>query len=104
MHEEGGMAGKQIIDFGWGYEQGFGYSQAVRVGDLVMLAGQMPCDASASLVAAGDIKGQTRKVFENMKANGSGITHTSAAASTAPSASSHCRIIRASSWSKSRTW
>ena len=62
------MAGKKIVDFGWGYEQGFGYSQAVRAGDLVILAGQMPCDASASLVAAGDIKGQTRKVFENMKA------------------------------------
>lgn len=28
----------------------------------------MPCDAGANLVAAGDIKGQTRKVFENMKA------------------------------------
>jgi len=62
------MARKQIVDFGWGYEQGFGYSQAVRVGDLVIVAGQMPCDAGANLVAPGDIKGQTRKVFENMKA------------------------------------
>jgi enamine deaminase RidA (YjgF/YER057c/UK114 family) len=62
------MAGKQIVDFGWGYEQAFGYSQAVRVGDLVILAGQMPCDAGANLVAPGDIKGQTRQVFENMKA------------------------------------
>jgi reactive intermediate/imine deaminase len=62
------MARKQIVDFAWGYEPGFGYSQAVRVGDLVILAGQMPCDAGANLVAEGDIKGQTRKVFENMKA------------------------------------
>jgi reactive intermediate/imine deaminase len=62
------MAGKQIVNFGWGYEAGFGYSQAVRVGDLVILAGQMPCDAQANVVGAGDIKAQTRKVFENMQA------------------------------------
>jgi enamine deaminase RidA (YjgF/YER057c/UK114 family) len=31
--------GKQIIDPGWGYEKQFGYSQAVRAGDLVFLAG-----------------------------------------------------------------
>lgn len=62
------MAGKQVVDFGWGYEQGFGYSQVVRAGNLVILAGQMPCDAQVNLVAPGDIKGQARKVFENMKA------------------------------------
>jgi reactive intermediate/imine deaminase len=62
------VAQKQIVDFGWGYEQAFGYSQAVRVGDLVILAGQMPCDAEANVVSVGDIKGQTRQVFENMKA------------------------------------
>jgi reactive intermediate/imine deaminase len=62
------VARKQIVDFGWGYEAGFGYSQAVRVGDLVVLAGQMPCDAQAKLVGEGDIKAQTRQVFENMKA------------------------------------
>jgi len=61
------MAGKEIVDFGWGYEQHFGYSAAVRAGGLVFIAGQMPCDASANLVGAGDIKAQTRQVFENMK-------------------------------------
>src|SRR5947209_938301 len=65
---EGVMTGKQIVDFGWGYEPGFGYSQAVRAGNLVILAGQMPCDAQAELVGAGDIRAQTRKVFENMRA------------------------------------
>jgi len=59
---------KQVVDFGWGYEAGFGYSQAVRAGDLVILAGQMPCDAQANVVGAGDLKAQTRQVFENMKA------------------------------------
>ena len=59
--------GKQIIDPGWGYEKDFGYSQAVRTGDLVIVAGQMPVDSHCNLVAEGDIVGQTRQVFENMK-------------------------------------
>ncbi len=62
------MARKQVLEFGWGYEKAFGYSQSVCVCDLVILAGQMPCDAEAKIVGEGDIKAQTRKVFENMKA------------------------------------
>ena len=61
------MAGKQVIDPGWGYEREFGYSQAVRAGNLVILAGQMPVDAQCNLVAEGDIVGQARQVFENIK-------------------------------------
>jgi len=61
------MSGKQIIDPGWGYEKQFGYSQAVRAGNLVFLAGQMPVDEQGNVVAEGDIAGQARQVFENMK-------------------------------------
>ena len=61
------MAGKQVIDPGWGYEKQFGYSQAVRAGNLVILAGQMPVDEQCNVVAEGDITGQARQVFENMK-------------------------------------
>jgi reactive intermediate/imine deaminase len=58
---------KEIVDFRWGYERGFGYSQAVRAGQLVILAGQMPVEADLKVVGEGDIRQQTRKVFENMK-------------------------------------
>ena len=61
------MVGKQVIDPGWGYEKEFGYSQAVRAGNLVFLAGQMPVDAQCNVVAEGDIVGQARQVFENLK-------------------------------------
>ena len=61
------MAGKQVIDPGWGYEKQFGYSQAVRAGSLVFLAGQMPVDEQCNVVAEGDIAGQARQVFENLK-------------------------------------
>ncbi len=61
------MAGKQVIDPGWGYEKQFGYSQAVRAGNLVFFVGQMPVDAQCNVVAEGDIVGQARQVFENLK-------------------------------------
>jgi reactive intermediate/imine deaminase len=62
------MTGKQIVDPGWAYDKEFQYSQAVRAGDLLILSGQCPVDAQGATVAPGDIRGQTRQVFENLKA------------------------------------
>ena len=61
------MAEKQIVDPGWGWNQSFGYSQAVRAGGLIFLAGQMPVDGQAQVVGEGDIRAQTRQTFENLK-------------------------------------
>lgn len=61
------MSEKQVADPGWGWNQAFGYSQAVRAGGLIFLAGQVPLDASGQLIGANDIHAQTRQVFENMK-------------------------------------
>lgn len=58
---------KQIIDPGWSYDKALQYSQAVRAGNLLFLAGQCPGDPQGNTVAAGDIRGQTRQVFENLK-------------------------------------
>ena len=58
---------KQIIDPGWGWNQGFGYSQAVRAGGLLFLGGQMPVDRGAQVIGAGDIRAQTRQTFENIR-------------------------------------
>jgi len=44
------------------------YSQAVRVGNLLFTAGQIPLDPATGLVVAGDIKAQTARVLENLKA------------------------------------
>jgi 2-iminobutanoate/2-iminopropanoate deaminase len=43
------------------------YNHAVRIGDLLFCAGQIPIDASGNLVF-GDIKVQTQRVLENVKA------------------------------------
>ena len=44
------------------------YSQAVRVGDTVYLAGQIPLDPATMQMVEGDFEKEARRVFENIKA------------------------------------
>lgn len=43
------------------------YNHAVRVGDLMFCAGQIPIDPATGNLVAGDIKAQTARVLENIK-------------------------------------
>ena len=44
------------------------YSQAVRVGDTVYMAGQIPLDPVTMQMVEGDFDKEARRVFENIKA------------------------------------
>jgi 2-iminobutanoate/2-iminopropanoate deaminase len=44
------------------------YSHAVRVGDLMFCAGQIPIDPATGNLISGDIKAQTECVLQNIKA------------------------------------
>jgi 2-iminobutanoate/2-iminopropanoate deaminase len=44
------------------------YSQAVRVGNLVFLSGQIPLDPASGNIVDGDIVVQTRRVMDNLGA------------------------------------
>jgi len=44
----------------------FAYSHAVRMGDLIFVAGQVAIDPQGKLVGPGDIRGQTEQVFRNL--------------------------------------
>lgn len=44
------------------------YEQAIKVGDLVYTAGQIPIDPQTGNLVAGGIAEQTRQVLENLKA------------------------------------
>jgi 2-iminobutanoate/2-iminopropanoate deaminase len=44
------------------------YSQAIKAGGLVFTAGQIAIDSETGQVVAGDIKAQTERVCENLKA------------------------------------
>src|SRR5256885_16011467 len=43
------------------------YNHAVRMGDLLFCAGQIPLDPATGNLVAGDIKAQTERVLENVK-------------------------------------
>jgi 2-iminobutanoate/2-iminopropanoate deaminase len=42
------------------------YNHAVRIGDLLFCAGQIPLDPATSNLVAGDIKTQTQRALENV--------------------------------------
>jgi 2-iminobutanoate/2-iminopropanoate deaminase len=44
------------------------YNHAVRVGDLLFCAGQIPIEPGTGNLISGDIKAQTERVLENVKA------------------------------------
>lgn len=44
------------------------YSQAVRAGDTVYLSGQIPLSPGTGELVTGDIRKQTRQVFDNLAA------------------------------------
>ena len=44
------------------------YSQAVRVGDLLFLSGQVPLDPATGAIVDGDISVQARRVLDNLGA------------------------------------
>jgi 2-iminobutanoate/2-iminopropanoate deaminase len=43
------------------------YNHAVRMGDLLFCAGQIPLDPATGNLVSGDIKAQTERVLENIK-------------------------------------
>jgi enamine deaminase RidA (YjgF/YER057c/UK114 family) len=46
----------------------FSYSHAVRMGDLIFVAGEVARDVDGNLVGKGDVRAQTEQVFKNLKA------------------------------------
>jgi 2-iminobutanoate/2-iminopropanoate deaminase len=59
--------------------QGAPYSQAIRVGGLVFVAGQVPLDPATGSLVEGGIREQTEQVFRNisaiLEAAGSGLAN-----------------------------
>ncbi len=43
------------------------YSQAVKIGNIIFISGQIPLDPTSGELVEGDIKDQTRRVMENLK-------------------------------------
>ena len=61
------MSSKQIIKPAKSAPAVGPYNHAVRVGDLLFCAGQIPLDPATGALIPGDIKAQTERVLENVK-------------------------------------
>ena len=46
----------------------FAYSHAVKMGDLIFVAGEVANDVNGNLVGEGDVAAQTEQVFKNLAA------------------------------------
>lgn len=62
------MANKQIIKPAGSVPAVGPYNHAVRVGELLFCAGQIPLDPATGNLVTGDIKVQTEQVLQNIKA------------------------------------
>jgi 2-iminobutanoate/2-iminopropanoate deaminase len=60
------MRVKQIFHLN-GYEKDFGYSQAVLIDKTLYVSGSVAVDAEGRLVAAGDMAGQLRAAYTNIR-------------------------------------
>ena len=59
---------RQVISTDKGPRTGLPYSQAVRHGDLVFVAGQVALDPATGQVVEGGIREQTRQTLQNIEA------------------------------------
>ena len=59
---------RQVISTDKGPRTGLPYSQGIRHGDLVFVAGQVALDPATGQVVAGGIREQTRQTLENVQA------------------------------------
>ena len=60
------------------------YNHAVRIGELLFCAGQIPLDPATGNLVAGDVKAQTERVLQNVKAilDDQGLTFANVVKST----------------------
>ena len=62
------MAKRKVIDPGWQWDDKIPLAQAVKVGEVLYISGQIALDPAGALVGAGDMKAQSQRVFENIEA------------------------------------
>jgi reactive intermediate/imine deaminase len=56
------------LDPGWKWDDRIPMAQAVQVGSVLYISGQIALDPDGALVGPGDMKAQSRRVFENIEA------------------------------------
>jgi enamine deaminase RidA (YjgF/YER057c/UK114 family) len=58
---------KEIFNMGMPWEAGYGYSQAVKVGDTIYVSGQVDHDEAGKVLYPGAMERQMRQAYTNVK-------------------------------------
>lgn len=61
------MPREVVIDPGWKWDKDFPLAQGLKLGNLMFLSGQVALDSDGRVIGKGDLRAQTRQVFENIK-------------------------------------
>ena len=59
---------REIIDPGWAWDDKFSLSQAIKVGNILYISGQIALDPEGNIVGKDDMKAQSERVYENIDA------------------------------------
>jgi 2-iminobutanoate/2-iminopropanoate deaminase len=58
---------KEAKSLGMPWEKEYGYAQAVKVGDIIYLSGQVSHDDTGKIVGPGDMEAQMRQAYANVR-------------------------------------
>jgi 2-iminobutanoate/2-iminopropanoate deaminase len=58
---------KEAKSLGMPWEKEYGYAQAVKVGDIIYLSGQVSHDDTGNIVGPGDMETQMRQAYANVR-------------------------------------
>src|SRR2546428_13394873 len=59
---------RRTIDPGWTWDDRLPLAQARQIGNTIYVSGQVAYDSNGNLVGEGDMRAQTRQVFDNIRA------------------------------------
>lgn len=60
-------ARRRTVDPGWAWDDRLPLAQGKQIGNTIYVSGQIAYDSNGKLVGEGDMKAQTRQVFENIR-------------------------------------
>ncbi len=60
-------AQRRTVDPGWAWDDRLPLAQGKQIGNTIYVSGQVAYNSDGKLVGEGDMKAQTRQVFENIK-------------------------------------
>src|SRR5262249_14281603 len=59
---------RKTIDPGWTWDDGLPLAQARQIGSTIYVSGQVAYNSAGQMVGEGDMRAQTRQVFDNIQA------------------------------------